>query len=855
MSGDERRDETAVTGDGTASHAAEGDRESEHDWHGFFGYEEPYANQADAIEAAIDAGEEGGYLVMEGACGTGKTMAALAAAGHLLRNTDRYDNVVVATPVKQQRRQFIQDLRAINADLDEPFAGLALVGKPALCPYERADAFDRGVQDACEDLRETTAGLVAGDDGGEAWWDAGRAAELVDSAKIDADSWRTLDEGLSTAGVDAPYSTGRPAAPEAMTESDREQVFCPFEADWYAREKGSPVSFADGESGVVTTEELLAGAVPAGTCPHRAMGALLEDADVVVGNYNHLFDPRTRVLTDGVVDERTFVIVDEAHRLEGRVRDLLSDRIGSVSLRRARNDVAQLASYARQSRENREAIASQLASWELSTDALAQTREFYDDAIDWLDRRVESHLDEEFDDLDRAAERGDLPERTEIPLRDPAVDEPDDFTEWAAEAGYSEAFCESLHTVGAAVEDVLETVDPDRSCVCGSVGRLMRNWWTNDHAAYFREVTLERTDREHSDKWRRHYTAALECYDCLPAADLRERFADLGGGVLMSATLEPMDVFRECVGLDRLVTDSADGADAPDAPDIPDVPDGVDLQGPKSGDGDGGAANADGEAAGAESASDEHSEVERPITERTYDLTFPAANRASWIVDVPAFTARNRGPPDSESEVRETYAYALREIAQSPGNVLVCMPSYREAAWAAERLAESVAKPVLVDEPSSAETTEALKRDFFADDGKVLVTSTRGTLTEGVDYDGAKLSACAVVGVPLVNVASPRIRAVRRAYGAAFGEDKAFEYALTVPAVRRARQAIGRVIRGPEEVGVRAFLDERYTLDAPRSVHEYLPSEEREEWTTMTPMFLEQLVEEFAEEHPEWGYE
>ncbi|EMA44736.1 ATP-dependent DNA helicase [Halococcus saccharolyticus] len=841
MSGDERRDETVATAERTASHAAESDHENEHDWHEFFGYDEPYANQADAIEAAIDAGEEGGYLVMEGACGTGKTMAALAAAGHLLRNTDRYDNVVVATPVKQQRRQFIQDLRAINADLDEPFSGLALVGKPALCPYERADAFDRGVQDACEDLRETTAGLVAGDDGGEAWWDAGRAADLVESARIDADSWRTLDEGLSTAGVEAPYSTGRPVVPESMTESDREQVFCPFEADWYAREKGSPVSFADGEHSVITTEELLAGAVPAGTCPHRAMGALLEESDVVVGNYNHLFDPRTRVLTDGVVDERTFVIVDEAHRLEGRVRDLLSDRIGSVSLRRARNDIAQLASYARQSRENREAIATQLASWELSTDALTQTREFYDDAIDWLDRRVETHLDEEFDDLDRAAERGDLPDRVEIPLRDPTVDEPDAFTEWAIEAGYTEDFCESLHTVGAAVEDVLETVDPDRSCVCGSVGRLVRNWWTRDHAAYFREVTLERTDREHSDEWRRHYTAALECYDCLPAADLRERFADLGGGVLMSATLEPMDVFRECVGLDRLVTESADAAD------IPEVPDGVDLPSPKESSGDENeGANADGENG---TTRDEGTGTERPIAERTYDLTFPAENRASWIVDVPAFTARNRGPPDSGNEVRETYAYALREIARSPGNVLVCLPSYREAAWAADRLRESVEKPVLIDEPSSAETTEALKRDFFAGGGKVLVTSTRGTLTEGVDYDGAKLSACAVVGVPLVNVASPRIRAVRRAYGAAFGEDKAFEYALTVPAVRRARQAIGRVIRGPEEVGVRAFLDERYTSDAPRSVHEYLPAEEREEWTTMTPMFLDSQLANFWESH------
>jgi len=51
------------------------------------------------------------------------------------------------------------------------------------------------------------------------------------------------------------------------------------------------------------------------------MNVMLEEADVVVGNYNHLFDPRTRPLLSSILDDQTFVIVDEAHRLEERVRD------------------------------------------------------------------------------------------------------------------------------------------------------------------------------------------------------------------------------------------------------------------------------------------------------------------------------------------------------------------------------------------------------------------------------------------------------------------------------------------------------------------------------------------------------
>ena len=102
-----------------------------------------------------------------------------------------------------------------------------------------------------------------------------------------------------------------------------------------------------------------------------------------------------------------------------------------------------------------------------------------------------------------------------------------------------------------------------------------------------------------------------------------------------------------------------------------------------------------------------------------------------------------------------------------------------------------------------------------------------------------------VVGVPLVNVGSPRVRAVRRAYADAFGEDNAFAYALTVPAVRRARQALGRVIRGTDECGVRVLADRRYTAGVRHSVHEYLSPAEREEFVRLTSEFLDSQLAAF----------
>ena len=824
-------------------------------WEQYFGFEHPYESQADAIEAAIDTVGNRGYLAMEGPCGTGKTMAALTAAAVLLRETDRFENVVVATPVKQQRQQFIADLRTINRGLDEPLSGVGLVGKADLCPYGREDSFptDTSVQSRCEELRETTADLVRADDsdgqradtdgsasesptldreagpepaaviegvGDEAdrWWDVDVARELVDTARRDQQAGD--GEPLQTAGETAPYGTAQPAAPESVTEGDTTPIYCPFEADWYARDTGSPVGFEQGTDHVLSTREFLPAAVEAGTCPHRVMSVLLETADVVVGNYNHLFDSQTRHLTEPILDERTLVIVDEAHRLEERVRDLLSDTVGRVTLKQARRDLGTLLEGARQHPDNRERIASLLADHDVPYEAVERAHRFYGEVIEWLDERVEAELRERFDGYGTGFVTEVLPdERIELELRDPAADEPDAVTDWAERAGYEGGFFRTLGTVGAAVEDVLSQQGTDRDCVCTATGVVFSQWWHRDHTEFFREITLEPTDNEYREPdfpWQNVYNAAFVMYNCIPSEQVQEILGEFGGGILMSATLEPLSIFEAVSGLESLSAGSAaDGSTSSPAADSTPSPD------------DEGAT--------------------RQVDRRSYDLQFPDANRESWVVDVMPFTARNRGPPtaDNHNETRERYAYVAREIARSHGNVLLAYPNYAEAAWAAGRLRQSVDKPVVLDRSSSHEETQRLKSEFFGDDHRVLVTSTRGTLTEGVDYDGEKLHTCGVFGVPLVNIGSPRVQAVEHAYGDRFGTDNAFTYALTIPAVRQVRQAIGRVLRGPDERGVRILVGERYLPDRPRSVRPFLSAQERREFDRLTPEFLADQLASF----------
>ena len=836
-------------------------------WERFFGFGRPYENQADAIEAAIETARSEGYLAMEGPCGTGKTMAALTAAAFLLRETDRFKNCVVATPVKQQRQQFIEDLRTINRGLDEPLSGVGLVGKADLCPYGREDAFpsDSSVQSRCEELRETTADLVRADDSGghrgegggsaptsgsstsestasestdldreagpepaaviegvtdeaEQWWDADRARELAETARTDLSAGD--NEPLQTAGATAPYSTAQPAAPESFTDSESTPLYCPFEADWYARDTGSPVGFEQGTDHVLSTREFLPSAVEAGTCPHRVMSVLLEDAEIVVGNYNHLFDSQTRHLTESILDERTLVIVDEAHRLEERVRDLLSDTVGRVTLKQAQQDLRTLVERARQHADNKELIETQLADHDVPYEAVERAQQFYGEAIGWLDERVEAELVERFDGYGTGFVNEVLPdEQVELELRDPEVDERDAFTEWAEGAGYTGGFFRTLGAVGAAVEDVLSQQGISRDCVCTATGVLFNRWWHRDHTEFFREITLEPSESEYREPdypWQNVYNASLVIYNCIPSEQVRDILGEFGGGILMSATLEPIPIFEAVSGLESLSTRSA----ADDS--TRSTNDSTHSQTTDEG-------------------------AKRRVDRRSYDLQFPESNRESWIVDVMPFTARNRGPPtpDNHNETRERYAYVAREIARSHGNILLAYPNYAEAEWAAHRLREAVDKPVVLDRSSSHEETQRLKADFFGDDHAVLVTSTRGTLTEGVDYAGEKLHTCAVFGIPLVNIGSPRVQAVRHAYGDRFGAENEFTYALTIPAVRQVRQAIGRVLRGPDERGVRILVGERYLPDRPRSVDPFLAEQERREFRRLTPEFLDSQLAGF----------
>jgi DNA excision repair protein ERCC-2 len=277
-----------------------------------------------------------------------------------------------------------------------------------------------------------------------------------------------------------------------------------------------------------------------------------------------------------------------------------------------------------------------------------------------------------------------------------------------------------------------------------------------------------------------------ELYTCIPRQVTRDLFADLHASVLMSATLRPFAVTEDVLGL------------------------------------------------------------EDPET-MAYGPQFPADRRRTYAVDGPALFASRRDDPDVQRTVTETIADAARV---TPGNTLAFFPSYAEAERYHDRVDVGTG---YLDEPGTP--ADDLREAFTADDDGVLFTSLWGTLGEGVSYDGDDARTVVVAGVPYPRL-DDRMEAVQTAYDATFegdrettgptvqGEDPGWQYAVEIPTVRKTRQALGRVVRSPEDFGARVLLDARYTERAEVEMPDYavrgaFPAEERAEMIDVDPEKLQ----------------
>ncbi len=882
-------------------------------WTPYFTYDTVYEDQREAIETFLDILGEHGYYLKEGACGTGKTLAAVTASIHAMRNPDQlanrapsetsfptYTRTMVVTPVKQQLQQFIGELRDVNARLPagvDPVPTVVLRGRADMMAIKNAELPDSDSRDDIQELRKTTRDLIQFDSQIPLNWPAemnppayslvehdwsspgGDAEQARERHRYDphrAQAVKTLvtnltpnDGGrydrLQIGDTKTPYPahiphTGEVVDADRLRASSSNQLpadvqgrFDPFYAATFSNGQHSVTGFADAPNHVVDKQVLFEKALRGGQCPHELMGILAQQAEVVLGNYNHLLEPETRYLTDGklgLLDEETIAVVDEAHQLEAKSRDTLSTAVDLYTLDQAQSDVETARHYATgkfaetptprlnqsDSQSARKTARDELY---LETDGVRIGELIAVEQLFEIAKQELLTACEKIDEL-RFAE-SDARSRQSESMASATNPEWGDHLTRALEQheSISVSVLTAAEQVMSRIDDVFEGLAEegilDRTTQGEEVGSFFRQWAQTPREVYHPEARVVPSEKdtvpEESPDWVRYYTPELRLYNCIPERELRRVFAELGGGALMSATLRPVSPFREATGINEVPH-----ADA--APDQADT------------DSDGTVLRANGITAAMMSGIET-----RRTTYDQFPLRFSPENRLSIVADLPKYTRNNRGSPYNEGEpvvdrvrmpaVREQYADLIAHIARTDGNILVAMPNYEEAAWAHDFLQTlAVDKRCLVDEPSSADETNLLLEEFFQGGDAILCTGLRGTITEGVDFDGDKLHTCLNIGVPLLPPNSRRT-AVEVAYDRAVDSTSGQDAAQLIPATRKLRQSIGRVIRGADEAGVRIIADERYgTADKP-NLRRLLSPQQQQEFTLVEPGDVEEAITRF----------
>lgn len=822
---------------------------SKYDWGEFFPHDYPYSDQVSAIRTFRSLAGDDGYYVMEGPCGSGKTTISLTATLSAIEDgTSDAQKVAVVTPLTSQREQFMNELRDINrkrretehtdADGDSENSGradvtaLEVAGKHEYLPYAResADLYGNGddyrvskeIKDRTDLLLEYTSSYevpvkyfldddtqmcgrgacsnTAPDDLGycyahandETAADVGKSAakaraivNRITSTVSDTDKL-TVDIGGTV--YETPYPDTLPYAHDVanLHEDDINGAIDPFRVGYYADEEFE-IGFDRADKSVMSVDELVKHTASRGICPYRTLYDLLQNDDVasaqvVIGNYHHILNPRTRFLFDNYRGHDTLLVIDEAHTLAEKARDLLGSSRAITALNGAENEWNQLLKLIQKPTELGDKAVAELDSigFERRSD-LREIQSFFGEFASLTETYARDRVGDEFS-KQLPAYPSELPGTSVLGVAD-IGEESDPITDaleqTAAGNDVWETVFENPRAVGSVLRNLYELLpnDEDDYSATAQAAFYLADWIDGaDRETYLREIELFKRENPPntvlSDDVLQAYNPRLNLYATIPSKPLFQNvFKEYGGGIVMSATLEPLEQFTYETGLDR-VEDSGGS-----------------------------------------------------VLAESYDLTFPEENRKTFVVPNYKYVANARGEAtttDSEKTgTRKWYEGTLEEIGQTYGNIMFVLPSKREANVMGIALEDSavVTKRIFIDQGGDG----VLRAFRQCDEEAVLVTYANGTLTTGVDYSGDELHTVGVVGVSYPPT-TDRVKAVVDVYEDKF--DDGYKYGVTVPAIRDARQAIGRPIRGKDEGGVRLFIDQRYIGDGDQfRVYDCLPQQ------------------------------
>lgn len=193
---------------------------------------------------------------------------------------------------------------------------------------------------------------------------------------------------------------------------------------------------------------------------------------------------------------------------------------------------------------------------------------------------------------------------------------------------------------------------------------------------------------------------------------------------------------------------------------------------------------------------------------KEYSSPFPRENKLSLVVPTVTTKYSRRNPEEFERIAGIVSAI----VDRIPGNSAVFFPSFELIETIAPLLEEKTSRVLLKQkrEMNSRERFNLLNRfkQHGTGFGAVLLAVASGSFSEGIDFFGEQLLGAIIVGIPLGEM-DLEVECLIKYYQEKFGSG--WHYGYLYPAVARAIQASGRVIRDRNDRGVIVFLDKRYT--------------------------------------------
>ncbi len=187
---------------------------------------------------------------------------------------------------------------------------------------------------------------------------------------------------------------------------------------------------------------------------------------------------------------------------------------------------------------------------------------------------------------------------------------------------------------------------------------------------------------------------------------------------------------------------------------------------------------------------------------------FPKENRK--IIGISDITSAYSMRQNKENT--ERISKYILDFARCPGNLAVYFPSYQTLENCVHEVEHKLVRREIFVEPKESTEAQALFTRFIhlPKTGKsgILFAVCGGKFSEGLDYRGDMLSGAMVLGLPLAPWNRVR-KMIIDYYILKYGEEGKF-LGYTLPALNKVQQALGRVLRTPEDKGILIFGEKRF---------------------------------------------